>query len=96
MINLLIPLAKFFDSNLGFFARKVLAALGLGVISYTAISTGFNALVSYTRTQYDGIAPDILALMGLGGIGQALGIIVGAMTFKIAFLAVQKMGVIPK
>jgi hypothetical protein len=34
----------------------------------------------------------MLSLMGLGGIGEAMGIIVGAMTFKITMTTVKRLG----
>ena len=96
MINILIPLAKFFESNIGFLARKVLAALGIGVISYAAVTAAFNAAVSFAQTNYNNLAVDIVSLANLGGIGEALGLIVGAITFRLTITTMSKLGVIPK
>ncbi len=96
MINLLIPLAKFFDSNLGSFAKKVLAGLGIGVISYTAVTAGFNTAVSFAQSHYNNLAVDIISLANLGGIGEAMGLIVGAITFRLTVTTMSKLGVIPK
>ena len=91
-----LPLGQFFESNLGNMAAKVLGSIGVGLLSFAAIKTAFDLAVSYARSQYDSIAVDALGLIGLAGIGEAIGLIVGAMTFKVAFSAGSKLGVIPK
>lgn len=94
--EILVPLGRFFDSNLGALVRKGFAAIGVGVISYAAISAAFEVALSYTRGQYDSLATDALQLIGLAGIGEALGVIAGAMAFRITFTSGQKLGVLPK
>ena len=96
MKTILIPLAKFFDSYLGSFAKNVLSSLGIGIITTAGIKTAFDTLVTYTRTHFDSIAIDALQLVGLAGIGEAIGLIVGAVTFRLTYTAVSKLGVIPK
>ena len=96
MINVLLPLAKFFDSNIGILARKALGGLGIGVISYTAVTAAFNTAVAYTQSHYNNIAADALQLIGLAGIGEAIGIIVGAITARLTITSMSKLGVIPK
>ncbi|MDO8335721.1 MAG: DUF2523 domain-containing protein [Candidatus Saccharibacteria bacterium] len=92
MIKILLPLAKFFESNIGALVHKGLAAAGIGIISYAAVSTAFNAVLSMAQTHYNNIGVDMLALMGLGGIGEAIGIMVGAMTFKVAMNSMKRLG----
>ncbi len=96
MINVLLPLAKFFDSNIGIIARKALGGLGIGVISYTAVTAAFSTAVTYTQSHYNNIAADALQLIGLAGIGEAIGIIVGAITARLTITSMSKLGVIPK
>ncbi len=92
MIKILLPLAKFFESNIGALVHKGLAAAGIGIISYAAVSTAFNAVLSMAQAHYNNLGVDMLALMGLGGIGEAIGIIVGAMTFKVAMNSMKRLG----
>ena len=54
-----------------------------------------NQLTSSTTTttgNQNHIGVDMLSLMGLGGIGEAMGIIVGATTFKITMTTVKRLG----
>ncbi len=92
MIKVLFPLAKFFESNIGALIHKGLAAAGIGIISYAAVTTAFNAALSFTQSHYNSLAGDMLALIGLGGIGEAMGLIVGAMTFKLTMTTVKRLG----
>lgn len=93
---MLIPLGQFFYSNIGIMARKVLGSLGIGVLSFAAITVAFEVAESYARTNYDSLPADVLALVGLAGIGEALGLITGAMAFRIGIATTSKLGVIPK
>ena len=90
--KILFPLGKLFESNIGALVHKGLAAAGIGIISYAAVSTGFDAVLSLAQSHYNNIGVDMLSLMGLGGIGEAMGIIVGAMTFKITMTTVKRLG----
>lgn len=92
----IIKLGTFFESNLGKMAAKVLKSLGIGVLVFAALTNAFNIAVSETKGAYMSIPADTLQLANLAGIGDALGIIVGAMAFKVSFAAGSKIGVLPK
>lgn len=94
MIKILLPLAKFFEGNIAALVHKGLAAAGIGILTFGAVTAAFNSALSYTQTHYNGLAPDILALVGLGGFGEAAGMIVGAMAGKVAIQTVKRLGYI--
>ena len=89
-------LASLFSGLAGPLARKVLTGLGFGVISYAGISGAFQAVLSVAQSSYNGMAPMIFQLAGLGGIGDACGIVAGAMAFRIGFTSLSKLGILPK
>ena len=91
-----IPLGQFFESNIGSMAKSVLSSIGVGVISYAAVSVAFEAAVTYAKNQYNSLPVDALNLIGLAGIGEALGIIAGAMAYRMVFTSSSKLGVLPK
>lgn len=93
--TIIIPLAKFLDQYLGSFARNVLSSLGIGVISYAGIKTVFDQLVLLAQTHFNSIGSDALAVVQLAGIGEAIGIIVGAITFKLTMTTMSKLGILP-
>ena len=93
---MIVPLASLFSGLALPLARKVLTGLGFGLISYAGINGAFQAVVATSQASYNGMAPMILQLAGLGGIGQACGIVAGAMAFRIGFTSLTKLGIIPK
>jgi len=95
MKTILVPLAQFLDTYLGSFARNVLSSLGIGVISYAGIKTVFDELVALAQAQFANIATDALAVVQLAGVGEAIGIIVGAITFKLTMTTMSSLGILP-
>ena len=97
MFNLLvIPLGAFLSSYVGFLAVRALMGLGIGVISYGAIAIAFELLLTQAMGYYNNVPAFALQIINLAGFGQALGIIMGAITFRMTFLLLPKLGVIPK
>ena len=95
MKTILVPLAQFLDTYLGSFARNVLSSLGIGVISYAGIKAVFDELVALAQAQFANIATDALAVVQLAGVGEAIGIIVGAITFKLTMTTMSSLGILP-
>ncbi len=89
-------LGSFFASSAGPIAKRVLAALGLGIISYAGVATALASAISYAQSTYTGFGGYIAAFAGLGGIGEAMGMIAGAMTFRVTVAYMSKIGVVPK
>ena len=50
MLKILLPLGKFFESNIGAIASKALSFIGIGVLTYGAVTAAFNAALSFTQT----------------------------------------------
>ena len=97
MFNLLvIPLGAFLSSYVGYLAARALMGLGMGVISYGAISIALELLYAQAQGYYNNIPSFALQIIGLAGFGQGLGIIMGAITFRMVFMLMPKIGVIPK
>lgn len=94
MLKILLPLGKFFESNIGAIVSKALSFIGIGVLTYGAVTAAFNAALSFTQTHYNGLAPDMLSLIGLGGFGEAAGIVVGAMAGRVAMQSLKRLGYI--
>ena len=91
-----IPFGKFLEGAAAPIVKKVMTSLGLGVVSFAAISTALTAGLDMAQNAYSGLPQNILALCNLGGVGEALGILAGAMVFRVAFTSMDKIGVIPK
>lgn len=89
-------LGTFFTESAGAIAKRMLAGAGVGVISYIGIATAMERAISYAQSSYAGLSGYIAAFAGLGGVGEAFGIIAGALAFRVTVLSMSKIGVIPK
>lgn len=77
-------------------AKKVLAALGMGIVSYAAITAALAAVTSAITSAYGAITGDIAAILSLAGFGQAMGIILGAMAARITYAQLNQLQVLTK
>jgi|GEM_PF-3948417 len=97
MFNLLIiPLGAFLSSYVGFLAARAFMGLGIGVIKYGAIAIALELLYTQAQGYYSNIPAFALQIINLAGFRQGLGIIMGAITFRMTSLLLPKLGVIPK
>lgn len=68
---------------------RVLAALGMGVITVTGFNIAWNQLKAIIISNFQGFPADIAALAGLAGVGTGIGIILGAITARVTFMALM-------
>ena len=92
---MLINLFAFLVEAVGPLAAQVLLSLGMGVISFAAIATTLNAVLSAAQGYFTGLPSYAFAFASLAGFGDGLGIIAAAMVFKAAYLSLPKLGVLP-
>lgn len=71
--------------------QRVLAALGLGVVTYESLSVLSGQLDGLIRGAWGGLGGAILDIASLGGIPQAIGIILAAYNARLAFLVLKKL-----
>lgn len=62
---------------------RALTVLGIGTVTFTGVTSSLQTLIQMAVTNYAGLSADVLALAGLAGIPQAIGIICGAMTARV-------------
>lgn len=75
-------------------AKRVVVGLGLGIVSFAAISALVNQLITLAQTEYSGLPQMALGLAGLLGLGDALGMISGAMIVRVSLTTMKKFGVV--
>lgn len=89
-------LGTFFAESAGAIAKRVLVSLGLGIISTAGVTVALNSVIDLAHAQYNSLGGYALALAGLAGVGYGLGIISGALVFRVAMKATSSIGVMPK
>jgi len=83
-------LAAFLISVIGPLAKRLLVSLGIGVVSYAALSTLLNDLIQSTLTNYQLIDSKVLAILNLAGVGTALGIITGGLVTSLSLIMLKR------
>ncbi len=85
-------IGAFLAAVVGPLAKRVLVALGIGVVSYAALSTLVGSVVSALQSNWGQVTGAVLAISSLGGIPQALGIITGALIARVAYQLLGQLG----
>lgn len=73
-------------------AKKILVSLGIGMISYGGLSLIGDQIESAVLDAWGQIGGATLAIATLGGIPQAIGIILGAINARLAYMVVGRLG----
>lgn len=74
-------------------ARRVMASLGLGVISYAGLALVAVQVKDAVIANYSAISGQVFELLNLIGLGQSIGILVGAIIARVAYTAISRIGV---
>lgn len=72
--------------------KRVLVALGIGAISYSGLSLLGSQVQGLVQGYWGGLPAVALQLLTLGGFSQAVGILLGALSARIALVAVGRIG----
>lgn len=87
-MNLIGILVWFVDS----FGARVLTSLGIGFLSFAAISTAATNLANSFSSSWSSITPTVLKLISIAGFPGAFGWIIGALLAKLALTSIPKLG----
>lgn len=72
--------------------KHVLASLGIGLISYAALTVLVDAIIGHVQSNYSSIPSAVAQLLDLGGFGTALGIVLGGIVARASFAAISRFG----
>ena len=73
----------------GTIVGRVLVALGVGVVTYTGVQAGIDSLLANLDSAIAGVPADILGLLGFMRVGEALNIIISAMSARMLLNGLQ-------
>jgi hypothetical protein len=91
-----IPLGAFLSAFAGPIAKRVLISLGFGIISATGITTALNSLISAAQSYYSSVGSYAAGVLGLCGMGTALGMISAALVFRVTYDNLPKLALLSK
>lgn len=78
----------------GAVVKKALTTLGIGVVSYAALSTALNSALDAAKGAFSGFGGDAASLVALSGMPEAFSIIAGAMVARVAMMSLNKLEVL--
>ena len=89
----MIGLGTFLNAVAGTLAKRVLSALGIGIVSYAAMSAALNSALSAAKGAWAVLAgfPEALALIQMAGVTSAASIIAGALIARVALQSFKKL-----
>lgn len=85
-------LGAFLSASVGNLVKKALLALGLGTVTYTGLQAAFTAAQAQIVSNYGAMPAVSMQLADLAGVGQAIGIILGALTARLGMVALSHIG----
>jgi len=85
-------LGGFLSASIGALVKKAAVALGLGVLTFAGLQAAFDSAQSHVISAYGALAGVSLALADMAGVGQAIGIILGALAGRVGIAALGKIG----
>lgn len=77
-------IAAWLLSIAGPIVTRVLIQLGIGIVSYAAISAAVGSLLNTAKSYYLGLPADILSVLSMSGASDALGIITAAILARLS------------
>lgn len=66
---------------------QVLIGLGVSLVSYEGLSFAFEGILDYIKSNYFAMPADLIGLLGLAGIPEALNVIFGGFSFSFGIWA---------
>lgn len=79
-----MTLWAFLFQAVGPLAIKVLAALGISVLTITGVSEALQGLQAYVQSTWGGMPAVMVQLCGLAGLHTAVGLVLGAYNARLA------------
>ena len=87
-------LGTFLVALAGPIAKKVMVSLGVGVVSYAAITAALTAVLSSAKSAWGGLGGDALALIEMAGVGVAASIFAGALMARVSMQVLKRFELI--
>lgn len=69
---------------------RVLAALGLGTVTYTGANTALSSALGAAKTAFSGLAVDVAQILAMAGFFDAMAIMSGGIVSGLSWLVLKK------
>lgn len=85
-----MPIAAWLMSISGPLVLRVLAQLGIGIVTFIGVEAGVTAALSHAQSVYLGVPAVVLQFLAIAGVNSALGILAGGVTARLTFMAMKR------
>lgn len=72
-------------------ARRVLASLGLGVVTYVGMDAAISGILAQAKAGWGGMAGDVTSYVAMSGANVALSLIAGALVGRVGLMVLKRM-----
>lgn len=79
-------------SMVGPLAKRVLSALGIGWVTFEGLGALFDQARNAFVASWGAMGSSVLTVIELAGVGVALGVILGALTARLAYSSLARLG----
>lgn len=69
---------------------RVMAALGVGTVTYTGASTALGAAFQHAKDAFSGLAGDVAALLAMGGFFDFMAITSGGILSGLTWMVMKR------
>lgn len=74
--------------------QRALTGLGFGVVTYVGLDAAFSAARNAVISSWGAIPNGALTILSMSGAGEAVGIILGALSARLAMVQLKSLQVI--
>lgn len=75
--------------SLSTFTARLFSAMGISLVSYQALSELVDELIDYIEPLLDKLPSDVLNILAMAGVGEALTLIASALMTRAIFISAQ-------
>ncbi|MDD2943636.1 MAG: DUF2523 domain-containing protein [bacterium] len=92
MGGVVATIAAFLATSIGPLVKRALVAIGVGTVTYAGLDVAFAAARDLIVSNYGQMSGSVADLVSLAGVGQAIGIVLGALAARVGLVALTSLG----
>jgi len=73
--------------------KRAMVGIGMGVVSFAALSTALQAALSSAKAAWGGLTGDVLAMVQIAGASTALSILAGGLVASVSVMLLKRFEV---
>lgn len=75
-------------------AKRILMSLGVGILTYASLGLIFTQVSNAVVANWGAMSTSVIQVLSLAGIPDSVGIILGALSARVALVSIKRLGII--